>query len=145
MHKLRSGELAPLIRHRLSDFSEDGRTAVCTICGPTEVRPAREGRGAECMTVRKRHRRGKKSPRKYFLRKKYGLSLSDYQTFLDRADGACEICSKPFEGEPHVDHDHATGVVRGLLCRACNLGLGFMADDTIRLGSAIAYLERNTA
>lgn len=41
----------------------------------------------------------------------------------------------------HVDHDHNTKEVRGILCRQCNQGIGLFAEDTVRLENAIAYLK----
>lgn len=57
---------------------------------------------------------------------------------------ACAICLSPFEPprkRHHLDHDHATGAVRGLLCRECNLALGHFADDLERVERAAAYLR----
>jgi len=78
------------------------------------------------------------------LRGKYGIGISDYSRMLVAQDGRCAIC----HGEPnghgdlHVDHDHATGRVRGLLCANCNLGLGNLRDSADLLLAAHAYLTR---
>lgn len=60
-------------------------------------------------------------------------------------DGLCAICKAPETPEPkgnlHVDHDHTSGRVRGLLCFPCNAGLGSFKDDIERLEAAIEYLK----
>lgn len=77
----------------------------------------------------------------------YGLSPDRYEELMLAQDGRCAICRSdawPGKGNrPHVDHDHATGKVRGLLCASCNNGLGRFADDPERLRAAADYLERN--
>ena len=71
----------------------------------------------------------------------YGISVEDFTTLLRQQGGGCAICSEIPEREFHVDHDHATGVVRGLLCGSCNLALGHLKDDPVRLRAAVQYLE----
>jgi len=59
--------------------------------------------------------------------------------------GLCAICQQPPAPESRglaVDHDHATGAVRALLCQPCNLGLGFFADNPVALRAAADYIER---
>lgn len=78
------------------------------------------------------------------LRRKYGIGWAEYCALLARQRGLCAICGsdKPGgRGLMHVDHDHATGRVRGLLCNACNRAIGQMADDPVRLRAAADYLE----
>lgn len=80
-----------------------------------------------------------------YYQRKYGITLNEYgQRFL-RQKGQCAICQTvPSGGEPlAVDHDHATGAVRGLLCRSCNVGLGFFRDQTVSLARAIVYLQES--
>lgn len=82
----------------------------------------------------------------------HGVQTAQYNEMLAAQGGCCAICrtTKPGGqgdkyGRFHVDHDHATGVVRGLLCQRCNVGLGFFLDDSSRLRAAIGYLERVAA
>lgn len=55
----------------------------------------------------------------------------------------CKICKRDFESnrDKHVDHCHASGKVRGILCNRCNFGLGYFRDDKEALREAIKYLE----
>lgn len=73
---------------------------------------------------------------------KYGLEREEFERFLRNIDGRCTICRQVMcEDWVCVDHDHKTKWVRGLLCRSCNSGLGFFADDPDRLRAAADYLE----
>ncbi len=77
------------------------------------------------------------------LQSVYGITLEQYN-----AMGGCAICgaTKNKSGyRLHVDHDHATGKVRGKLCEGCNSGLGNFRDDTVRLQNAIEYLLKHKA
>lgn len=81
----------------------------------------------------------------YFLMYRYGLTLERYIEMLDLQGGHCAICGATEPGGNssvwHVDHCHSSGRVRGLLCGACNRGLGQFRDDPDRLRSAVDYLE----
>lgn len=72
------------------------------------------------------------------LLKKYGLTPEEFYQLETLSDGKCAICNEA--AKLNVDHDHATGKVRGLLCRSCNLALGLMKDNVFILISAIEYL-----
>lgn len=66
------------------------------------------------------------------------------ELLYEQQDGRCEGCSDPLLPGPqtHVDHDHTTGQVRGLLCKQCNMGLGLLKDSPTVLRQLAAYLER---
>jgi NAD-dependent SIR2 family protein deacetylase len=70
---------------------------------------------------------------------RYGLSAAQFRALLEAQSHRCAIC----HGKPetwHVDHDHETRVVRGLLCNDCNLGIGRLREDPDILRAAISYL-----
>lgn len=75
----------------------------------------------------------------------YGLSPAAYHDLLSGQGGICKICgtSDWGHGGPHVDHNHATGKVRGLLCHNCNAALGLMRDDLNLMQAGVDYLLRN--
>ncbi len=80
--------------------------------------------------------------RKSWVLRKYDLSWEAYEALLLAQKFACAICLVTFEeATPHVDHDHATGEVRGLLCGKCNTGLGQFDDSVGSLSAAIRYLS----
>lgn len=78
---------------------------------------------------------------------KYGLSPEDYQLILDKQEDRCAICGQKFgehrHHKPHVDHDHMSGKVRGLLCFNCNSGIGHLKDDPALIQRALNYLKRS--
>lgn len=81
--------------------------------------------------------------RKYQYKFNYGITIDDYERMLDEQNGACAICKNPADGSAlHVDHCHETAKVRGLLCKKCNLGLGFFKDSPHLLNSAAEYLGK---
>ena len=78
-----------------------------------------------------------------YLRRTYGLHIEEYTAIAEAQNNVCAICEQPDEARPKlsVDHDHATGKVRGLLCTGCNVSLGRLDDDSARLRKAADYLD----
>ena len=72
------------------------------------------------------------------LRSRYGIGIDEYEAKVAIQNGTCAICSNPAKC---VDHDHATGKVRGILCAGCNRALGFMFDNPALLHRGAEYLE----
>jgi hypothetical protein len=80
--------------------------------------------------------------REYHLRHRYGIGDAEVQELLAEQGGVCAICGA---ADPeHVDHDHETGYIRGILCFNCNGGLGQFRDDIGHLANAIDYLRGTT-
>jgi len=74
----------------------------------------------------------------------FGVDKEKYQKMLDKQDNKCAICGVNVSELKYtlcVDHDHATGKVRGLLCHDCNVGIGRMKDNIKTLKKAIKYLS----
>ena len=76
------------------------------------------------------------------LKSSWGLTQEDYDNMLENQGGVCAICLGPPDREHYcVDHNHETGEIRGLLCNACNRGLGFLRDNTDIVTRAARYLK----
>lgn len=79
--------------------------------------------------------------------RKYDLTPEQFDAMLERQGGVCAICRKPPTGGNtsarclHVDHDHVTGEIRGLLCSNHNVALGLFEDSPAFLRQAANYLE----
>ena len=76
------------------------------------------------------------------LRFRHGITQANYEEILALQGGVCAICRHKYPEALCVDHDHRTGVLRGLLCQRCNRGLGLLRDDEDVLARAIEYLRR---
>jgi hypothetical protein len=113
----------------------------CKGCGKNRQEQFFVGkRGTMCSTCRKRSR--SKASHEQRVMRTYGLASGEYERLLHAQDGACAICKQRRSYRLNVDHSHATGVVRGLLCRLCNGRLLSAARDRPEiLRAAIDYLE----
>jgi hypothetical protein len=81
--------------------------------------------------------------RTYHLSRRYGITAEEADYLLEAQGGLCAVCRAA--PAAHVDHDHATGAVRELLCFNCNGGLGQFRDDPAVLRAAADYVERHHA
>jgi predicted transcriptional regulator YheO len=88
------------------------------------------------------------------LKKKYGISLEEYEIRLQEQDSVCAICGQPETRKDHrtkqirslaVDHNHSTGKIRGLLCTNCNTTLGLLNEDTNIMQNMINYIVKDGA
>lgn len=77
----------------------------------------------------------------------YGIGIEEYKSMQTQQKGRCWICQveeKDLTKTLHIDHDHKTGKIRGLLCNSCNRGLGFFKDEPVLLERAITYLRKSS-
>ena len=93
--------------------------------------------------------KGRDVRRDKHLRETYGITLREYELLRQGQGGGCAVCHSVPVGEGnrgslHVDHDHETGKIRGLLCFNCNAALGQAKDSADRLRALAAYLDRNS-
>lgn len=113
----------------------DGHLMICRGCN-------RSGNTARMRGWRERNPGYNRA--EYFV-KQYNLTLDEWEAMFDSQDGACAICTRDFDRDNtaaiHVDHNHETGEVRGLLCQKCNLAIGYLQDDSAASRRAAVYLE----
>jgi hypothetical protein len=76
------------------------------------------------------------------LKRKFGITLEEYERILEKQGGGCAICEDPPNERIslHVDHDHVTGEIRGLLCVRCNNGIGLFRENPDLLKRAARYV-----
>ncbi len=134
----------PLEMFHATPNNRDGRRGICKTCH--NVR-AREWTAKHPGYHKRRRLTDAQVYRRYKLLRKYGLTIDDYEAMAGAQQHLCKICGLPerrmLHGEPAplvVDHNHATGAVRALLCHTCNTGLG-VVEKADWLSAALAYLD----
>lgn len=82
---------------------------------------------------------------KAHIRRKFGITIEEYDRMLAAQGGVCKVCHRPpGKYRLSVDHIHGTKTVRGLLCARCNRGIGLFWDDPAVFRRAAGYLEEVT-
>lgn len=124
-------------RHRTAG----GKGGGSTLCG-------------ECRRAYRRdlYKRNKESRRAQVyeasISRRFGTTKAAYEELLTQQDGRCAICGRGNSGRNrdgsarrlHIDHDHKSGTIRGLLCSSCNSGLAPFREDPGRMMRAVLYL-----
>jgi len=134
---------------------------LCQVCPRASARPVKEGtticrehlaEHAERAKQRARTDKGRNAARALKRKQMYGMTQEEYDTLLRRQHDVCAICKRPETSKRHgkvlslsVDHNHATGKVRGLLCFACNTGIALLHENVDNVSKAILYLESGDA
>ncbi|WP_406212558.1 endonuclease VII domain-containing protein [Streptomyces decoyicus] len=140
MHYRRRREaLGKTVREKV-DFPPGHK--LCRTCG--EVKPHsewhRNATSSDGLSTRCKACRAVQS-RAGHLKRQYGMTEAERDAMIKAQFGICPICLEP--GPRHVDHDHDTGKVRGVLCFSCNAALGQFKDRPDVLRRAAEYLEGN--
>jgi hypothetical protein len=132
-------EVKPLDQFHRAAKGTFGRQGICAACG---IRRAREWREAHPGYTSQRAAAGYwHSYRWNRLFQRYRLTRKDYEELLSKQNGVCAVCAGNNNGKHlFVDHDHGTGIIRGLLCGGCNHAIGWVERDGW-LDAARSYLS----
>jgi 5-methylcytosine-specific restriction endonuclease McrA len=156
------GEVKPLDDFYRNPGGKDGRRPECKACTGArrklwyQANRQREVGRVVAWQQRNRERYNAKlrayrranpeAGRADHLNRAFGLTIDGYESLLKAQGGGCAICGRrPAKISLHVDHDHETNEVRGLLCFRCNGGLGPFKENVERLLRAVDYLEGGAA
>jgi len=125
----------------LNEFEKRGNQTLrhCKDCKPSTIENNRIRKISKKQVKTKDPMR----ERNVYLKNRYDITIKDYETMLSKQSNSCAICGisqSECDYLFHVDHDHKTGKVRGLLCRQCNYGLGCFKDTISNFINAIKYL-----
>jgi hypothetical protein len=162
-HCSKCGEVKPLDQYYAAAGCRDGLRGDCKACFSARAK-ARYAEKSEDIKAsvkrwqqenaehlnayrRKRNATRRQEIREGHLRRKFGITLADYDAMLSAQGGGCAICGRPpAEGKSlHVDHDHETGVVRGLLCFTCNGAIGMLSESEETIARALSYVSMSGA
>ena len=120
---------------RKNDKNKDNRHYTCKECTKARLKTS------ESQSPQRK--------RELHLRRKYDISLEEYDQMVKLQSGKCALCPATTPGGKHnnenwfVDHDHVTGKVRELLCFDCNIVLGIIKDSPEHLGRMITYILKH--
>jgi hypothetical protein len=137
--------------YKFKKNGKDYRRGTCRTCVAKKVRTKKKNQTEEEKLKWKEYNKSwhLKNPDyilKTNLKRKYGLTLDQFNKMLESQNGVCKICKSPDSGISHsdrlfVDHCHKTNKIRGLLCNRCNSILGFANDCIETLEKSIQYLR----
>jgi len=134
-------KLLPLDEYHKNKDSPDGRHSICKVCKNNKAR----------KTYSEKELRQKRpsyaSSRERHLLRTYGINISTYNKLLRSQKYCCGVCGKHQDDEKkslHVDHNHETGEIRGLLCNFCNRQVIGRHKDPEIFKSAAKYLSKGT-
>lgn len=136
-----------------SEFGKDktkklGVTSYCRVCAAeNRKKHYRKSPEQEKAKLRAYYAKNKETFRGYSLKALYGLSEEQFMAMKSSQGNACKICrthESDLKRGLFVDHCHATGRIRGLLCQSCNTMLGTARDSILVLQAGIAYLSGKT-
>jgi hypothetical protein len=106
----------------------------------------KDGHASECKSCRREYRKTHKEiGRRHTFKYRYGISLSEKLKIIKNQGSKCSICGKfldlnnPFK--VHMDHNHRTKKIRGVLCSRCNHFLGYVRENIVYLEKVIIYLK----
>jgi ribosomal protein L37E len=139
------GVKKPLNEFPKHPHNKDGHTNLCKNC----TYEVDKNRKSTHIRQKEWRDRNKEKLADYDLRRRFDISLEEYDALLASQQGVCAICGRPeirsYKGKAKklsVDHDHTTGKIRGLLCYKCNLGIGQFEDSIKLLDKAKEYLTK---
>ena len=131
----------PLTKFYKDKSRKDGLSFYCSLCKKDIRQKYDKSPKGKISKKRYRHsEQGKHVEKKYWLRKKYSMSMEEHKQMYADQDGKCMLCDKQIAyKDVQTDHNHSTGVVRGLLCWSCNTKLGWFENRSERI---LKYIDR---
>jgi len=125
-------EMLPASSFGPNTVCKDGRDVRCRACKNLRQKAWRTTNPDQAAEHRRRGR----------LLHRYGITAEEYEQQLQDQGGRCALCREPCRTGKRlaVDHDHETGKLRGLLCSACNTGIGSLGDNPVLMDRAIEYI-----
>lgn len=122
--------------------TRDGLQSRCKDCRNANYKKYRKTDAGKKARRKSRSKRTEQSERKWGLKYRYGITFEQHKQVYIKQNGCCAICNISVKySEIQTDHDHKTGKIRGLLCRCCNTGIGFLKDNIEIMQNAIKYLK----
>ena len=129
------GETKPLDEFYDDKSKSNGKRSYCKPCGYARAVAYREANREKYAETQRRNS----------LKRRYGITVEQYDEMLAEQDGKCACCGTTEPGGHggfHVDHCHDTGEVRGLLCHSCNAAIGGLGDNLEGVWNAMLYLVK---
>jgi len=113
------GKRLPMTDFHAGKHNRDGRASYCKICAG--------GMSSNSS-----------------LKKRYGITIEEYDSMFKKQNNRCAICGREYTSGRrfHVDHNHTTKEIRGILCHNCNVAIGHANEDTDILRKMIEYLDK---